>query len=199
MSALILPEDWSGTLDDLVETANRRLPDLLPLDRAGRTKDDVNARLVRHYTTERLLDEPLRVGREARYTRRHLLQLLALRKLMAEGFGAAALQGTLQTRSDPELEALLTGETQLEVQTSNPALEYLQALKRPSPAPATRPVLASSPSVLPPSPERFTRLILAPGLEVHVRHDVRLPRSKLEQDRLAQMFLDALNSLRRPT
>ncbi|MFC4427125.1 MerR family transcriptional regulator [Deinococcus navajonensis] len=197
MSVQTLPEDWAGNLDDLVETANQLLPAILPLAKAGRSKDDVNARLVRHYTTERLLDEPLRQGREARYTRRHLLQLLALRKLMADGFGASALQDTLQARSDRDLQALITGETQPEVQASNPALEYLHHLRRPADPPA-RAVLAIPSPTAAPAPERYTRLTLAPGLDLHVRTDVRLPRSRVEQERLAQLFLDALDSLRRP-
>ncbi|WP_027481276.1 MerR family transcriptional regulator, partial [Deinococcus pimensis] len=103
MSVLSVPEDWSGGLEDLVDIANALLPDVLPTDRSGRAKDEVNARLVRHYTTERLLDEPARVGREARYTRRHLLQLLALRKLMASGYGTSAVRGGLRSRSDRDL------------------------------------------------------------------------------------------------
>ncbi|WP_221091238.1 MerR family transcriptional regulator [Deinococcus aquaedulcis] len=191
MSAPFLPQSWSGNLDALVSTANTYLPHLLPLDKAGRAKDDVNARLVRHYTTERLLDEPLREGREARYTRRHLLQLLALRKLMAAGHGAAALRDTLQFRADPDLEALLTGE-QLDLQPSNPALDYLKTLSAGAPARAAAP----APRDLP-SPEHLTRLTLAPGLELLVRADARLPSSRLEQDQLARTLLDALDGLRR--
>ena len=194
MSVLTLPRDWTGTLDDLVDAANQFLPDILPTSKAGRTKDDVNARLVRHYTTERLLDDPLKQGREARYTRRHLLQLLALRRLMADGFGAATLQDTLQSRTDDDLEALIAGQTQLAVQPGNPALDYLEQLRRPA---AAAPAL-SAPAPAPSSPERYTRLPLAPGLDVHVRTDFRMPRSRLEQDRLAQLFLDALDHLRRP-
>ncbi len=196
MSVLTLRRDWTGTLDDLVDAANQFLPDILPTGKAGRTKDDVNARLVRHYTTERLLDEPLKQGREARYTRRHLLQLLTLRRLMADGFSAATLQDTLQSRTDDDLEALLAGQTQLAVQPGNPALDYLAQLRRPvaaAPAPA-----APSPAPAASTPVQYTRLPLAPGLDVHVRTDFRLPRSRLEQERLAQLFLDALDHLRRP-
>lgn len=196
MSVFTLPRDWTGTLDDLVDAANQLLPGILPTGKAGRTKDDVNARLVRHYTTERLLDEPLKQGREARYTRRHLLQLLALRRLMADGFSASTLQDTLQSRTDDDLEALLAGQTQLAVQPGNPALDYLEQLRRPAaaaPAPA-----APSPGPAPSAPQQYTRLPLAPGLDVHVRSDFRLPRSRLEQERLAQLFLDALDHLRRP-
>lgn len=198
MSALALPEDWNGNLDELVEAANRFLPDILPLDKSRRGKEDINARLVRHYTSGRLLDEPLKQGREARYTRRHLLQLLVLRRLMAAGHGAAALHHVLRGKNTEELEALLTGEVQLGVQASNPALDYLEQLKRDrspaSPAPAAAP--ARPAPVTHPAAESYTRLTLAPGLEFHVRAGARLPNSKLEQDRLARALLDALDRLR---
>lgn len=43
--------DWSGGIEALVEEANLWLARLLPADRASRPKDEVNPRLVRHYTT----------------------------------------------------------------------------------------------------------------------------------------------------
>jgi hypothetical protein len=208
MFKLFIPDSWSGTLDDLVLTANRHLPTLLPPDRPGR---EINARLVRHYTTGRLLDEPLKQGREARYIRRHLLQLLTLRKLMAEGFGAGALQSTLQTHTDQELEALLTGRTRPDVQPgiappstaspSNPALDFLRQFQptdneREPPRAVLGLVRASTPPDR--SAEPYTRVTLAPGLELHVRGDFRLPRDEDGQTELTLSFLQALRRLRRP-
>ncbi|AZI45188.1 hypothetical protein EHF33_19950 (plasmid) [Deinococcus psychrotolerans] len=66
-----ISQDWEGGIEDFVEEANQRLAEVLPLDRASRPKDEVNARLVRHYTTEGLLPAPRREGREARYGRLH--------------------------------------------------------------------------------------------------------------------------------
>ena len=85
MSGHALPGSWTGTLDEFAEIANTLLPQYLPLDRSSRAGDEVNPRLIRHYTTQGLLDPPLKEGREARYVLRHLLQLLALRSLMAGG------------------------------------------------------------------------------------------------------------------
>ena len=126
MSGHALPGSWTGTLDDLAALANTLLPQYLPLDRSSRTGDEVNPRLIRHYTTQGLLDPPLKEGREARYTRHHLLQLLTLRRLMTDGHSAQALLSLLSDQSDAELEALLTGELRLQVQTGNPALDYLE-------------------------------------------------------------------------
>ncbi|WP_424952566.1 MerR family transcriptional regulator [Deinococcus sp.] len=234
MSVQTLPETWSGDLDELAGLANRLLPGYLPLDRPpsrtglskpSRAPDEVNPRLIRHYTTLGLLDAPLREGREARYTRRHLLQLLTLRRLMSEGYSAQSLQGLLEAQNDPGLEALLLGQSRLQVQTSSPALAYLQSLKAPpsilmssnprrSPAPvesepfdlvaSPAPALKADPPPMPspqplrePLPARYTRLPLAPGLELHVGRDARLPRTAAEQDALARQVVQALEDLRR--
>lgn len=104
-SAVIdLPHDWSGGIDALVETANGLLPDLLPVERFGRQKEEINARLVRHYTTTGHLPPAGRRGREAQYFRHHLLALLALRRLMAEGISGAMLHGLVAGQDEDMLE-----------------------------------------------------------------------------------------------
>ncbi|WP_164473644.1 hypothetical protein [Deinococcus psychrotolerans] len=40
-----ISQDWESGVEDFVEEANRRLAEVLPLDRAPRPKDEVNARL----------------------------------------------------------------------------------------------------------------------------------------------------------
>jgi DNA-binding transcriptional MerR regulator len=206
MSGHALPGSWTGTLDDLATLANTLLPQYLPLDRSSRTGssragDEVNPRLIRHYTTQGLLDPPLKEGREARYTRHHLLQLLTLRRLMTDGHSAQALQSLLSDQSDAELEALLTGELRLQVQTGNPALDYLAKLRTDSSSPpsAVRMALPPLPSAAPilPAPSRYTRLVLAPGLELHVSRNARLPKTPAEQDALARQLVAALDTLRR--
>jgi DNA-binding transcriptional MerR regulator len=211
MSGHALPGSWTGTLDDLATLANTLLPQYLPLDRSSRTgssrtQDEVNPRLIRHYTTQGLLDPPLKEGREARYTRHHLLQLLTLRRLMMDGHSAQALQSLLSDQSDAELEALLTGELRLQVQTGNPALDYLADLRKDIPpelilnyrTPPPSPLAASPRAVSSvPTPARYTRLVLAPGLELHVSRDARLPKTPAEQDALARQIIEALNTFRR--
>ncbi|MFB9993260.1 MerR family transcriptional regulator [Deinococcus oregonensis] len=103
---LEIRSDWAGGIEQLVQEANRRLVHLLPEDRSGRPKDEVNARLVRHYTTQGLLSAPRREGREARYMRTHLLELLALRRLMADGLGGKVLMSALEGRTEKELATL---------------------------------------------------------------------------------------------
>ena len=199
MSGHELPGSWTGTLGELAELANTLLPQYLPLDRSSRTGDEVNPRLIRHYTTQGLLDPPLKEGRGARYTRHHLLQLLTLRRLMTGGHSAQALQSLLGTQSDANLEALLTGELRLQVQTGNAALDYLASLKenQASAPSVARSAPLPSPSPAPAAPSRYTRLMLAPGLELHVSRDARLPKTPAEQDALSRQLIAALATLRR--
>lgn len=71
----------------------------------GRVRDVPNARLIRWYTTIGLLDPPLtRRGRVALYGRRHLLQLVAIKRRQAEGLSIAAIQAELAGATDGMLE-----------------------------------------------------------------------------------------------
>jgi len=112
------------SLTELVEVANALLPTYLPKDASGRAAEDVNPRLVRFYTTEGLMPDALREGREARYTFEHLVRLLVVRKLMAEGFGSGAIRSALAGQDAEQVASLLEGETQVQLvpkSTSGPA------------------------------------------------------------------------------
>jgi DNA-binding transcriptional MerR regulator len=133
--------DWS--LDEFVQVANQLLAELLPDERVNtRVREVVTPRLVRHYTTQSMLDEPRRQGREARYGYRHLLQVLLLRRLLAAGYGAGAIAQFARAHSDSELETLLQGDVQLTIVSpvvaaapiqsallTNSALEFLQTIQ----------------------------------------------------------------------
>lgn len=216
-----VPENWAGGIDDLVEEANRWLSTLLPADRAQRPKDEVNPRLVRHYTTQGLLPAALREGREARYTREHLLALLALRRLMADGLSGKALYAALHEKIVEDLESLavqgsgsvqgLALEEAGEVQKDD-ALSYLQRLKgqrgsekKSSPKLELPDFLISEPEVLPsitgklPSkrrgPQQVFRVVLRPGLEILVGDQFRYPRTEDEWGRLYDEFRTSLSDV----
>ncbi|WP_084258639.1 helix-turn-helix domain-containing protein [Microtetraspora malaysiensis] len=71
----------------------------------GRVRDVPNARLIRWYATIGLLDPPLaRRGRVALYGRRHLLQLVAIKRRQAEGRSIAEIQTELAGATDEMLE-----------------------------------------------------------------------------------------------
>ena len=101
------PDLWP--LDDFVAAANAALPGVLPDAPVVRIERTVTPRLVRYLTTQGVLSEPHKAGREARYDRRHLLDLLAVRRLMALGHTVAAIGSTVRGGSEGDAEAMLTG------------------------------------------------------------------------------------------
>ncbi|WP_336209008.1 helix-turn-helix domain-containing protein [Nonomuraea sp. LPB2021202275-12-8] len=71
----------------------------------GRVREVPGERLIRWYTTIGLVDPPLtRRGRIARYGRRHLLQLVAVKRLQAAGMSIADIQAALTGATDAMLE-----------------------------------------------------------------------------------------------
>jgi DNA-binding transcriptional MerR regulator len=176
--------------------ANQFLPQFLPIEKAHtRVREEVTPRLIRHYTTQGMLDEPLKEGREARYLYRHLLQVLIVRRLLASGYGASAIGDLAITKTDGELEELLQGGVQLTITTANPALAFLEQVKKRQ-SMSTPPVISSPPMPLPAPPKpgvqanssmsHWTRLEILPGLEIQVREDFLYPNSPQEQQNLLQ-------------
>ena len=210
-AGLVPAQGWS--LDELVAVANTLLPEFLPSaeDRpgaAGKVREEVNTRLVRHYVSLGLLDENAREGREARYRFRHLLQLLLVRRFLIEGYPAAVIAKLMAGKGDAELRALLRGGASVNATPANPALDFLARVRRRAglpqpaapPAPAAPAALASPAAPTAPLPSgSWERLELLPGLEVHVREGFRLPASPHERDGLSQLFLDALQAIARPS
>ncbi len=78
-----------------------------PVRANGRVRDVPNERLVRWYVTVGLVDPPLsRRGRVARYGRRHLLQLVAVKRRQAQGQSLAEIQAELAGATDEALAAV---------------------------------------------------------------------------------------------
>lgn len=194
---------WS--LDELVAVANELLPQFLPTQRAHtRIREDVTPRLVRHYTGQGLLDEPLKSGRYAVYTYRHLLQVLLVRRLLAEGYGASAIGDLAVSKTDAELEILLDGGVQLTVEAANPALGFLEQIRRRQSVPIAEPTQDNLKGfTVPPSPSpnsrstHWKRVEILPGLELHIREDFNPPNSPHERQNLLQLMTHILSTYRR--
>ncbi|MEV4219701.1 helix-turn-helix domain-containing protein [Nonomuraea sp. NPDC049725] len=97
-----MSETW--TIGELAERAAAQLRSRAqPLN--GRVREVPGERLIRWYTTIGLVDPPLtRQGRIARYGRRHLLQLVAVKRLQAAGLSIADIQTALAGATDAMLE-----------------------------------------------------------------------------------------------
>ncbi|MEU8385521.1 MerR family transcriptional regulator [Streptosporangium sp. NPDC048865] len=95
--------EW--TIGELVERASAALTPTAQLN--GRVRDMPNERLVRWYSTIGLLDPPLaRRGRVAVYGRRHLLQIVAVKRRQSDGRTIAEIQAELAGATDQALESI---------------------------------------------------------------------------------------------
>jgi DNA-binding transcriptional MerR regulator len=88
-------EHWRGTAKDLADICNRTLTTIPTLSaEAGAA----NERLIRHYVQAGVLSPPQREGREALFGQRQLLEFLAARHLLHDGWPlskvAELLRGT---------------------------------------------------------------------------------------------------------
>ncbi len=80
-------KDFSGSAEDLARLATTVCAGL-GLGAANDT-DELSARLVRDYAQRDILSRPERQGKEAIYTWRHLVELVAARALVADGWPLA--------------------------------------------------------------------------------------------------------------
>jgi DNA-binding transcriptional MerR regulator len=191
-------EDWS--LDDLADEANQRLEEILP-EQSGksRTRDSLNPRLIRHYTTQGLVDRPFRSGREARYGRKHLLQLLVIRRLLAESHNVSTIKILISGKNDDDLRSLLEGGPEISVEPANPALAYLRGLQgnaSGSNASSDRSGKAhgsTGPEVDVPPTRTWYHLEIVPGFEVHIENTFKVPGTQRELDNLLQLLSQKLS------
>lgn len=97
--------DMEWTIGELAERAAAALTPTAQLN--GRVRDMPNERLIRWYATIGLLDPPsARRGRVAMYGRRHLLQLIAVKRRQADGRTIAEIQAELAGATDQALESI---------------------------------------------------------------------------------------------
>ena len=91
-----MPERAAWTLDELVgQVAAALATAAYPGSPNGRVRELPDRRAVRWYTTTGLVDRPLMQGRSAIYGARHLLQIVAVKRLQAQGLSLAEIQAKL--------------------------------------------------------------------------------------------------------
>jgi DNA-binding transcriptional MerR regulator len=92
------------TMDELVERVRLALSAEYAGAPNGRVRDLPDRRAIRWYTTTGLVDRPAGMrGRTALYGRRHLLQLVALKRRQAQGRTLAEIQAELAGATDEAL------------------------------------------------------------------------------------------------
>jgi hypothetical protein len=96
--------DATWTLDELTERVGGALSVGYDGQPSGRVRDLPDRRAIRWYTTIGLVDRPAATrGRTAMYGPRHLLQLVAIKRLQAQGLSLVAIQAELAGATDAQL------------------------------------------------------------------------------------------------
>ena len=132
------------TLDELTERVGAALSVGYHGQPSGRVRDLPDRRAIRWYTTIGLVDRPAAIrGRTAMYGPRHLLQLVAIKRLQAQGRSLVAIQAELAGATDAQLAWV----AQLGDPTSSPAAAQPPAV--PTPQPRRPAALGMAPAVAP--------------------------------------------------
>lgn len=121
MIELLTKSDWTGNADELAARASEILA------ARGLADDPVspNVRLIRDYGHRAIVDKPERRGKEAIYSFRHLLQFVAARALVIDGWPLAKIAQQFAGASDADLIAWIPGGHQ-----ENPAVSVARRLIR---------------------------------------------------------------------
>jgi DNA-binding transcriptional MerR regulator len=167
MDGMTVGGAWS--IDELVELAAAALAVGYAGTPTGRARDLPDVRAVRWYVTRGLVDRPLVRGRFARYGRRHLLQLVAIKRRQAEGCSLADIQAELAGAPDGLLEEVAGLPAELspdgqQPQPPRPASRGRFWAAAPAPAAAPEPTPAGGPH----EPAFVQSVSLAPGVTLLV-------------------------------
>lgn len=101
--------DLRYTLDQLTVEAGRVLGQVAPAQPNGQVSAVPDGRTVRYYASLGLLDPPIEVrGRRRLYGHRHVLQVVAIKVLQAQGRSLQQIQRELTGRHDQELKTIIT-------------------------------------------------------------------------------------------
>jgi DNA-binding transcriptional MerR regulator len=128
------------TLDQLAERVGAALSVDYDGQVSGRVREVPDQRAIRYYTTIGLVDRPAAMrGRTALYVRRHLLQLVAIKRLQAAGLTLARIQRELAGATDARLEQVARVPPLREPVGAAPEVEPAPAAARPTGAPPPTP------------------------------------------------------------
>jgi DNA-binding transcriptional MerR regulator len=119
----------------------------------------ITRRTVRYYVQEGLIPPPLGRGRGRHYTESHLERLLEVKALQEKGLSLEAIRTHFQARSEPPVQYLAVDNA--------PAASASMDYSPPTPESSAAPLATSRSS--------WTRIEIAPGLELHVSSDWRIP------------------------
>ena len=177
----------------------------------GRVRDVPDLRTIRYYTTIGLLDRPAEMrGRTALYGPRHLLQLVAIKKLQARGQSLSQIQQAMAGATDAMLRRLAGemagrgGEPTDEPTTAGQPVKPRPFWKRPARSPLdsrrarrpdSRPLEPKAGAATCPEPTELLQaialvdrvmLLLAPARAVDARRTFRDPQGRGPLDSMSE-------------
>ena len=172
-------------IEDLVERANEVFQKHGLVAPNGRVREMINLRLVRLYTTLGLIDRPVLRGRTGFYGIRHLMQLVAIKRLQSEGWSLAEIQNRLLALSDEELEQIAqlpkASLSESEGTVSAPKRLPARAFWKLAEAPAPSEAVVTTPGLQTPQVKQWSHVTLAPGVHLLVEQEIESDPQLLQE------------------
>jgi DNA-binding transcriptional MerR regulator len=129
--------DETWTLPELVSQAAARIA-ALPAPKNGQVRAIPDDRTIRYYGTIGLIDRPVAMrGRTALYGRRHLAQVVAIKRLQSLGRSLAEIQASWPTLDDNTLARMSGVELPPRPRAARKDFWRREAEAAPTPTPAT--------------------------------------------------------------
>jgi DNA-binding transcriptional MerR regulator len=195
-------QKYVGTAQ-LADEAARLISQLVPRQERGSVSELPDERTVRYYSAEGLLSPPeARQGTASVYGYGHLLQLLVIKRLQADGLPIRKIKEMVEGKSERELEQLIEVESapRPAAAAKNSATEYLRSLlgtaasKGVPKATIAHARAAATPPPAAAAKSAWARVEVEPGLELHIREDYRLPDDAKDRKLLARRMLNEIES-----
>jgi DNA-binding transcriptional MerR regulator len=107
---MIVANSYELTIDELSNEVVRLLKvnHIFETQQDNRVSAAPDMRTIRYYSSLGLIDRPSIQGRVAKYNRRHVLQLLAIKTLQGASLPLSEIQERLYGLTETELEAVIT-------------------------------------------------------------------------------------------
>jgi len=98
------------TMEELVENAGELLRSVAPRQTRYKVTDRPDARTIRYYINQGLIPKPISyAGGRARYSGRHVIRLLAIKKLQADHLTLTKIKSLLAETSEEEVLGITAG------------------------------------------------------------------------------------------
>jgi len=152
---MIANSSYALTIDELCEEVARLLKenDLLYSHLDNRISSVPDMRTIRYYSTLGLIDRPSIVGRVAKYNRRHIMQIVAIKTMQKANLPLSEIQELLYGLSEAELEALIDAAI----------LDHQKLTKRTNSDVTADVALPQEPTL---KPVYWREIVLQPGLKI---------------------------------